>query len=114
MFVIIGWLLVCGSVFGGYLLAGGHLAALLQPLELLMIGGAAGGAFVVSNPGKTLKATLGAIPKCFKGSQYTKTRYMALMAMLFETLQKVRKEGLMSIEKDVEKPADSIIFKKFP
>jgi len=114
MFVIIGWLVVCSSVFGGYMLAGGHLAALLQPIELLMIGGAATGAFVVSNPGKTLKATLTAFPKCFKGSKYTKARYMALMAMLFEVLQKVRKEGLMSIERDVEKPGDSVIFKKYP
>src|SRR5579864_664736 len=90
MFVIVGWLIVSGSVFGGFLLAGGHVAAMLQPLELLMIAGAATGAYVVSNPGKTLRATLHALPKCFKGATYTKALYMALMAMLFEVLQKVR------------------------
>lgn len=114
MFVIIGWVVVMASVFGGYAMAGGHVSALFQPVELLMIGGAAVGAFIVGNPSKTLKATMATLPECFKGSKYTKARYMALMALLFDILQKVRKEGLMAIESDVEQPADSPIFKKYP
>ncbi len=102
------------SVFGGFALGGGHLAALLQPLELLMIGGAAAGAFFVGNNGKSMKATLKALPSLFKGSKFTKSLYMDLMSLLFEILTKVRKEGLMSIESDVEKPEDSAIFSKYP
>jgi chemotaxis protein MotA len=114
MFLIIGWVVVVGSVFGGYAMAGGHLGALVQPLELLMIGGGAVGAFVVSNSSNALKAVFKALPTCFKGARYTKALYMSLMAMLFEILQKVRKEGLMAIEGDVERPEESAIFKKYP
>lgn len=114
MFVIIGYIVVCASVFGGFALAGGHLAALLQPIELLMIGGAAGGAFFVGNSSKAVKATLKAFPTVFKGSKYTKESYMELMALMYELLGKVRKEGLMSIEGDVERPEESPIFAKYP
>jgi chemotaxis protein MotA len=114
MLVIVGYVLVLGSVLGGFVLAGGHVGAMLQPLELLMIAGAALGAFVVGNPVKTLKATLGAIPTLFKGSKYTKAMYMELMALLYEILTKVRKEGLMSIERDTESPGESALFGKYP
>lgn len=114
MLVIVGYLIVLGSVFGGFALSGGHLAALFQPLELLMIGGAAAGAFFVGNSGKSIKATLKALPTVFKGSKYTKAMYMELMTLLFEVLSKVRKEGLMSIEGDIEEPEESPIFSKYP
>src|SRR5476651_2092721 len=94
--VIVGYLIVLGSVFGGFALGGGHLAALLQPVELLMISGSAIGAFLVGNSAKAIKATLKMLPTAFKGSRYTKALYMELMALLFEVLSKVRKEGLMS------------------
>jgi chemotaxis protein MotA len=112
--VIIGYIVVTGSVLGGYALAGGHLAALFQPLELLMIGGAAVGAFVVGNNGKALKATLQVLPKTLGGSRYTKAVYMDLMALLYDILAKVRKEGLMTIENDVENPKQSPLFAKYP
>lgn len=114
LLVLLGYLVVIGSVFGGFAIAGGHLAALLQPVELLMIGGAAVGAFLVGNNGKSIRATLRALPSLFKGSKYTKTLYMELMALLFEILSKVRKEGLMSIEGDIEAPQESAIFSKYP
>ena len=114
MLVIIGYIIVCASVFGGFALAGGHLAALFQPLELLMIGGAALGAFLVGNNNKAIKATLAALPTLFKGSRYTKELYMELMSLLFEVLSKVRKEGLMSIEGDIDKPEESPLFSKYP
>jgi chemotaxis protein MotA len=101
-------------VFGGFAMAGGHLAALFQPLELLMIGGGALGAFFVGNNGKAIKATLAALPTLFKGSRYTKELYMDLMSLLFDILSKVRKEGLMSIEGDIESPAESPLFSKYP
>jgi chemotaxis protein MotA len=114
MFVIIGYIIVCASVFGGFAMAGGHLAALLQPIELLMIAGAAGGAFFVGNTLVAIKATLKSIPVCLKGGKYNKDSYMELMALLYELLGKVRKEGLMSIEGDVERPHESPIFAKYP
>ncbi|MBX3592163.1 MAG: flagellar motor stator protein MotA [Burkholderiaceae bacterium] len=114
MFVLIGYLIVVGSVLGGYLLAGGHMGALFQPLELLIIGGAAIGAFVVSNSGKALKAVVQALPSLLKGSKYTKARYMALMALLYDILSKARKEGLMSIENDVDNPGESPLFQRHP
>jgi chemotaxis protein MotA len=114
LLVIIGYLVVLFSVFGGFALAGGHLASLLQPIELLMIGGAAGGAFLVGNTMKAIRATLKALPTLFQGSRYTKDLYMELMAMLFEVLTKARKEGLMSIEGDIDEPDASPIFSKYP
>jgi chemotaxis protein MotA len=114
LFVIIGYVIVLLSVFGGFALAGGHLHSLLQPIEFLMIGGSAGGAFLVGNNVKAIKATLRALPTLFHGSRYTKALYMELMAMLFEILTKARKEGLMSIEGDIEEPHASPIFSKYP
>ncbi|MCE3605227.1 flagellar motor stator protein MotA [Massilia sp. P8910] len=114
MLVILGYIIVCGSVFGGFAASGGHLGSLFQPLELVMIGGAALGAFFVGNNGKSIKATLKAIPGLFKGSRYTKDLYMEMMSLLFDVLSKVRKEGLMSIEGDIETPEQSPVFSKYP
>lgn len=114
MLVAIGYIIIIVSVFGGFVLAGGHLAALWQPVELLMIGGGAIGAFIVGNSSKALKATLKALPTVFKGSKYTKALHMDLMTLLYEVLGKIRKEGLMSIEADVDDPANSPIFTKYP
>lgn len=114
MLVIIGYLVVAMSVFGGFALAGGHMGALLQPVELLMIGGAAVGSFFVGNSSKTIKAVLKTLPSVLKGNKYSKDNYMELMALLYELLGKVRKEGLMSIEADVENPHESPVFAKYP
>ena len=114
MLVILGYVIVCASVFGGFILAGGHAAILFQPIELLMIGGAAVGAFFVGNNNKSIKATMKALPSVFKGSQYTRDMYMELMALQFDVLSKVRKEGLMSIEGDIEAPEASPLFSKYP
>ncbi|MDO9065398.1 MAG: flagellar motor stator protein MotA [Sulfuricella sp.] len=114
MLVIIGYLVVSASVFGGFAMAGGHLAALLQPIELLMIGGAAAGAFFVGNSGKVIKATLKVLPTVLKGSKYSKALYLELFALLYEVLAKVRKEGLMAIESDVDAPHESPVFSKYP
>ena len=114
MLVIAGYVIVVCSVFGGFALAGGHLAAMLQPIELLMIGGAALGAFLVGNPPKTLRATARALPSVVKTSKYTKELYLELMALLYEVLNKVRQEGLMSIETDIDAPHESALFNRYP
>lgn len=114
MLVSVGYIIIIVSVFGGFALAGGHLASLWQPVELLMIGGGAVGAFVVGNSSKALKATMKALPTVFKSSKFTKSLYMELMTLLYEILGKIRKEGLMSIEGDVDDPNSSPIFTKYP
>ena len=114
MLVIIGYIVVCACVFGGFAYSGGHLASLWQPVELVMIGGAAVGAFFVGNTMKSVRATMKALPTVFKGSQYSKDMYMELMALQFDVLSKVRKEGLMSIEGDIEAPEASPLFSKYP
>ncbi|MEO6421745.1 MAG: flagellar motor stator protein MotA [Candidatus Nitrotoga sp.] len=114
MLVIVGYITILLSVFGGFALAGGHLAALMQPIELLMIAGAGLGAFLVGNSSKAIKATLKVLPSIFKGAKYTKNHYMELMALLYELLGKIRKEGLMSIENDIENTNESPLFAKYP
>lgn len=116
MFVIAGYLVVIGCVLGGYALAGGHFAVIIKaaPVELFIICGAALGAFLVGNSGKTIKATLRFVPSLLKGSKHTKSRYMELMALLYDVLVKARKDGLMAIESDVDKPQESVLFKKYP
>jgi chemotaxis protein MotA len=114
MFVIIGYVVVLGSIFGGYAMAGGHLAGLWQPLEVVMIAGGAIGAFIAANSMHGIKHTLSALAGCFKGSKFSKTYYMELLGLLFELLAKARKDGLMSLEGDVEEPDKSVIFGKYP
>lgn len=114
MLVLIGYAVVLGAVIGGFLMAGGHVAALIQPNELVIIGGASLGAFVAANSPKVLKAVMRTLPTALKGSKFTKALYMDLLAMLYEVLAKVRKEGLMSIEPDVDNPEQSPVFTKYP
>ena len=116
MFILAGYLVVIGCVLGGYAMAGGHFGVIMHaaPLEMFIIGGAALGAFLVGNSSKTIKATLKFAPSLLKGSKHTKARYMELMALLYDVLTRARKEGLMAIEADVEKPQDSAMFRKYP
>jgi chemotaxis protein MotA len=114
MFVVIGYVLVIAAVFGGYALAGGNFGVLAKaaPVEMFIIVGAALGAFFVGNSAKTVSATFKALPKLLAGSKHTKARYMALMALLYDILSKIRKEGMMAIEADIEEPAKSALFEK--
>jgi chemotaxis protein MotA len=114
MLVIIGYVVICAAVFGGFAMAGGHLGSLIQPVELIMIFGAAAGSFLVANTGKVIKGTLKALPTVLSGSKYTKSLYIELLSLLFDVLAKVRKEGLMSVESDVDNPEQSPIFSRYP
>ena len=116
MLVIIGYVVSMGCIFGVYIFHGGNIQVILTalPFELITIFGGALGAFAVNNQPKVLKATMKLIPQALKGPKYTKARYLELMALLYDILQKARKEGLMAIEKDVEDPHSSEIFKKYP
>ena len=116
MFVIIGWVMALGCVFGVFIVHGGNIGVILKalPFEMVTIFGAAAGAFLANNQMKVVKATLRGIGRCFKGSKFSKARYMELLALLYDILQKARKEGLMSIESDVEDPGSSPLFQKYP
>ncbi len=114
MTVIIGWVMLFASVIGGFLIAGGHLIILFQPVEYLLILGSATAAFIAANSGKTMKATLGGFITAFKGSKYNKAYYMETLALLNNIFTRARKEGLMSIEEDIEDPENSELFKAFP
>ena len=113
MFLIIGYVIILGSALGTYAVHG-SLAALWVPLEYIAIVGLTLGGFVAGNDIKIIKATIGALPSIFKGTKFNKAAYVDLLAMLFEVLAKVRKEGLMSIESDVESPEQSPVFSKYP
>lgn len=113
MFLIVGYVIILAAALGTYSVHG-SLAALWVPLEYIAIVGLTIGGFVAGNDIKVIKATVGALPSIFKGSKYNKALYVDLLAMLFEVLAKVRKEGLMSIESDVESPDQSPIFSKYP
>ncbi|MEQ9888075.1 flagellar motor stator protein MotA [Pectobacterium zantedeschiae] len=114
MLVILGYIVIVASILGGYLMVGGALGALYQPSELLIIGGAAVGAFIVGNNGKAIKATLRALPLLVKGSKYNKALYMDLMALLFRVMAKSRQQGMLSLEFDIDNPRESEIFSSYP
>ena len=114
MWVAIGYVIIMASVFGGFVLAGGHVAALFQPLELLMIGGAAVGAFFVGNDMKSIKATIKALPTLFKGGKYDRQLYIELLLLMYRLLNKIRTDGLMAVESDVERPHESALFSEYP
>ncbi|MBU4610526.1 flagellar motor stator protein MotA [Achromobacter sp. GG226] len=114
MLIFLGYLIVAFSVFGGYALVGGHLGALYQPVEVLIIGGAALGAFISANNTKSLKATMKMVPQLLRGGKYDKELYMELMALLYVLLTKARREGMMALESHVEDPDSSAIFSAYP
>jgi chemotaxis protein MotA len=102
------------SIFGGFVLSGGSLGPLFQPLELLMIAGAGVGAFLSANNGKAIKATLTALPKLKRTVKYDKSVYMEVLALLFKLLSKARRDGMLAIEKDIDNPAESSLFNEHP
>jgi chemotaxis protein MotA len=114
MKLIIGAIIVLGCVGGGFVISKGNLIALWHPPELLIIGGAAFGAFVISNPGTVIKAVFGSIGKILKGPKYKKQNYMELLGLMYDLFTKGRKEGLMALEGDIDEPHESPIFQKYP
>ena len=113
MLLIVGYVIILLASVGTYAVHG-SLAALFVPLEYVAIVGLTIGGFIASNGNKAIKATLKALPSVLKGSHLNKAVYMDLLAMLYEILAKVRKEGLMSVEGDIENPESSAVFSKYP
>src|SRR5690606_19750785 len=111
MLKIAGYLVVILSVFGGFMLSGGALAALWHPFEIVIIGGAALGIFLIANSLSTVKKVFGKIPVIFFGHRFNKPFYLDVLGMLYEILNKSRREGMMAIEGDIEEPQESPIFR---
>jgi chemotaxis protein MotA len=114
MIQIVGTVVVFGCVFGGFILEGGHLLSLWHPTEILIIVGSAFGAFLISNPPKISKAAFAGAIALPKGPRYKREDYVALLKLVYDILMKIRKDGVMAIEADLEKPENSAIFKKYP
>jgi chemotaxis protein MotA len=114
MLAIIGFIIVSASVVGGYLLEHGNLSLLFQPVELLIIGGAALGAFVIAAPIKVMKATISAIVRMFTNKGYGKAEYIEVLLLLNGIFYKIRQQGLVSIESDVDSPEESSLFNQYP
>ncbi|HZZ39480.1 MAG TPA: flagellar motor stator protein MotA [Acidobacteriaceae bacterium] len=114
MFAIIGILVVFGAVAAGYLMEHGQLAVLVQPAELLIIGGAGAGTLLIANPLRILKKVAAGAAAVFGSSKFGQARYLETLRMMYELLQKARRGGMLTIESDVEKPEESEILKKYP
>ncbi len=114
MFAIIGIVVVFGAIIAGYKLEHGNIRVLLQPAELLIIGGAGVGTLLTANPLHVLKRIAAGVVGVFRGSKITKKHYVDSLKMMYELLNKARREGLMGIENDVEDPGKSPIFAKYP
>jgi chemotaxis protein MotA len=112
MFAIVGIIVVFGAVVGGYLMEKGNLKVLVQPAELLIIGGAALGTIFVANSPAILKGMLGGLKAVFGSSKFGKPLYLETLKSLFNVMQKARKKGLTDLESDVENPSKSELFKK--
>jgi len=113
MIVIVGIIIVLGSVIGGYLMEHGNLHVLFQPAELVIIFGAALGSLVIASPPKVLARVFGSAGKLLGSGGMGKSGYLELLVLLSKIFQKIRKEGLISIEGDIENPAKSPIFSRY-
>jgi chemotaxis protein MotA len=114
MFILIGIIVVIGAVAGGYLMEHGRIAVLLQPAELLIIGGAGLGTLLIANPLHVIKKIVAGVLAALKGSPYSRQRYLETLQMCYQMLNKARKEGLLALESDIEDPGKSPLFTKYP
>src|ERR1700722_17909082 len=112
MFAIVGILVVFGAVVGGYLMEKGNIMVLLQPAELLIIGGAALGTIFVANSPTVLKGMLGGLMSVFGSSKFGKGRYVDTLKAMFNVMQKARKKGLTDLESGIENPSKGGLFSK--
>ena len=114
MFVIIGLVVVFGSILLGFIMEGGKVGALIQITEFIIIGGAGLGSVLIANPLPSVIGTLKAVIGLLKGNPYTKARYSELLKMLYDLFMLARREGLVSLDQHVENPHESSFFKNYP
>ena len=113
MLVLLGLFIVSASILGGYLMEDGNLAVLAQPAGILIIVGAAIGSFIIASPRRVVKLVLSRVLTIFKGRSASKQAYLQLLALLNHVLLKIRKDGLIAIEGDIEDPEKSAVFAKY-
>jgi chemotaxis protein MotA len=114
VFTIIGIVVVFAAILAGYLMEHGNISVLLQPAELIIIGGAAAGTVLIANPVFILKQIAGGFGVAFGNSPYTKDRYLESMKMMYELFSRARRDGMMALETDSDSPEQSAIFSKYP
>jgi chemotaxis protein MotA len=114
MFVIIGIVVVIGAILGGYLMEHGKLLVLVQPAELVIIGGAALGTLLIANPLPIIIKIIKGVLGCLKSSPYNKAFYLETLKMFFDLFTKGRRQGLTAIESDLEQPKESQVFSAYP
>lgn len=114
MGLILGSTIVMVCVLLGYWLHGGNLMVLWQPTEVLIIFGAALGAFIIANSVHTMKEVMAGVMRLITGSPFNKAFYMDLLSLLYDIFDKSRKQGVMAIEEDIDNPAESQIFSRYP
>ncbi|WP_309723414.1 flagellar motor stator protein MotA [Armatimonas sp.] len=114
MLVIVGFIIVIGSVLGGYIMHHGQIGVLIQVSEFIIIGGAALGAMLMGNPLPAVKATFQRAFALAKGNPFTQKAYSELLTFLYEVFALAKKDGLLALEKHVESPHESELFKKYP
>ncbi|MEE8332806.1 MAG: flagellar motor stator protein MotA [Alphaproteobacteria bacterium] len=114
MFLIIGSVVVCASVLGGYAAMGGKLGVLWQPFEAVIIVGAAIGALIIGNPKKVIIGTIKSIGHAMKGSRYGKDDYIELLSMMYQLFRTAKSKGMLALETHIENPEESELFAQFP
>lgn len=114
MLFIVGTVVVLGCVMGGYVALGGHLYVLWQPFEFVIIGGAAVGAYIISNPKNILSKTGSALGLLLKGPKHTKDDYLELLSLLYTIFKMAKSKGMLTLESHVENPEESELFQRFP
>lgn len=114
MTIFVGFIIVISCVIGGYLLEHGNLAVIIQPVEIMIIGGAAVGGFIIASPVHVIKSVIAAITGMFTHKPRTKKDYTEILLLLNGIFYKIRQQGLVSIESDVDLPQESSLFTKYP
>ena len=114
MNLFIGIAVVLGCVFGGYAMGGGHLPALWQPTEFVIILGAAAGAFIIGNPMTVIMGVLKAMPKLYKGAHYKRDHFVELLVLMNTAFKMAKAKGAMALESHVDRPEESTLFQQYP
>ena len=114
MLMIIGMVIVLGSVIGGYMAMGGKLGVLFQPFELVIIGGSGVGAFIIANSLDVIKRSVGGVIAILKGAKYKKPDYLELLTLQYQVFRLAKSKGMLALEPHVENPHESTLFQQFP
>jgi len=114
MNIIVGFVITIGCVLGGFMAMGGHIEVLNQPFELLIIGGAAIGGFIMTNPVKTIKDTIKALGEAFKNKVPKEREYLDTLSILYSLMRDLRTKSRNEIESHIDNPEESELFQSAP